>query len=73
MWTRARSWFPDFLDWRERSRSLDDLAAWRHEMRIRSDGELRERLRVGAASPNLYPLLGPPISALLRGRRPTSS
>ena len=29
-------------------------------MRIRSDGELRERLRVGAASPNLYPLLGPP-------------
>ena len=51
---------PDFLDWRERSRSLDDLAAWRHEMRIRSDGELRERLRVGAASPNLYPLLGAP-------------
>ncbi len=50
--------YPDFRDWRERTRSLDDLAAWRHEMRVRSDGELRERMRVGAASPNLYPLLG---------------
>ena len=50
--------YPDFRDWRERGRSLDDLAAWRHEMRIRSDGEVRERMRVGAASPNLYPLLG---------------
>ena len=49
---------PDFRDWRERSRRLDDLAAWRHEMRIRSDGRLRARMRVGAASPNLYPLLG---------------
>ena len=49
---------PDFRDWRERSRSLDDLAAWRHEMRIRSDGVLRERMRIGAASPNLYRLLG---------------
>ena len=50
--------YPDFRDWRERSRSLDDLAAWRHELRIRSDGERWERMRVGAASPNLYPLLG---------------
>ncbi len=49
---------PDFRDWRERSRGLDDLAAWRHEMRIHSDGELQARMRVGAASPNLYALLG---------------
>ena len=60
--------YPDFLDWRARSRRLDDLAAWRHEMRIRSDGEDRERLRVGAASPNLYALLGatPHLGALPR-------
>ena len=50
--------YPDFRDWRERSRSLDDLAAWRHERRIHSDGGLRSTMRVGAASPNLYPLLG---------------
>ena len=49
---------PDFRDWRERSRTLDDLAAWRHEMRIRSDGERRERMLIGAASPNLHRLLG---------------
>ena len=48
---------PDFRDWRERSRTLDDLAAWRHEMRIRSDGQFQERMRVGAASSNLYRLL----------------
>ena len=59
---------PDLRDWRERSRSLDDLAAWRHEMRIHSDGELRARMRVGAASPNLYALLGatPHLGALPR-------
>ena len=59
---------PDFRDWRERSRTLDDLAAWRHEMRIRSDGRRRERTRVGAASPNLYRLLRatPHLGALPR-------
>ena len=52
--------YPDFRDWRERSRSFDDLAAWRHEIRVRSDGELTERVRIGAASPSLYPVLGTP-------------
>ena len=50
----------------ERSRTLDDLAAWRHEMRIRSDGERRERMLIGAASPNLHRLLG----AAAHSRRP---
>ena len=50
--------YPNLSDWRERSRTLDDLAAWGGEMRIRSDGELPERVRVGTAGDNLYPLLG---------------
>ena len=37
--------YRDFHDWRERSRRFDDLAAWRHEARVRSDGALPEHVR----------------------------
>ena len=50
--------YQDFLDWRERTRSFDDLAAWRHETRVRSDGAFPERVRVAAATDNLYGLVG---------------
>ena len=50
--------YRDFRDWRERSRRFDDLAAWRHETRIRSDGAFPEHVRVAAATDNLYGLLG---------------
>ena len=50
--------YPDFLDWRERARSFDDLAAWRNGTRVRSDGAFPEHVRVAAATGNLYGLLG---------------
>ena len=50
--------YQDFLDWRERTRSFDDLAAWRTGTRIRSDGAFPERVRVAAATDNLHALLG---------------
>ena len=50
--------YQDFLDWRERTRSFDDLAAWRNTTRVRSDGAFPERVRVAAATDNLYALLG---------------
>ena len=50
--------YQDFLDWRERTRSFDDLAAWRNTTRVRSDGAFPERVRVAAATGNLYALLG---------------
>ena len=49
--------YRDFRDWRERSRRFDDLAAWRNGTRVRSDGVFPERVRVAAATGNLYPLL----------------
>ena len=65
--------YQDFLDWRERTRSFDDLAAWRNTTRVRSDGAFPERVRVAAATDNLYALLGTtPLLARCRGRRPTS-
>ena len=50
--------YPDFRDWRERTRSFDDLAAWRTTTRVRSDGAFPERVRAAAATDNLYALLG---------------
>lgn len=50
--------YQDFLDWRERTRSFEDLAAWRNESRIRSDGAFPERVRVAAGTDNLHGLLG---------------
>ena len=50
--------YQDFLDWRERAGSFEDLAAWRNGIRVRSDGTFPERVRVAAATDNLYALLG---------------
>ena len=50
--------YRDFRDWRERNRSFDDLAAWRHEIRVRSDGPHAEQVRTAAATDNLYELVG---------------
>ena len=50
--------YQDFLDWRERAGSFEDLAAWRNAIRVRSDGTFPERVRVAAATDNLYALLG---------------
>ena len=50
--------YQDFLDWRERTRSFEDLAAWRQESRVRSDTAFPERVRVAAATDNLYGLAG---------------
>ena len=61
--------YQDFLDWRERARSFEDLAAWRHETRVRSDGAFPERVRVAAATDNLYGLIG---TTPLRGSLPRS-
>ena len=61
--------YQDFLDWRERARSFEDLAAWRHETRVRSDGAFPERVRVAAATDNLYGLVG---TTPLRGSLPRS-
>ena len=61
--------YQDFLDWRERARSFEDLAAWRHETRVRSDGAFPERVRVAAATDNLYGLIG---TTPLRGSLPFS-
>ena len=50
--------YRDFLDWRERTRRFEDLAAWRTTTRVRSDGAFPERVRAAAATDNLYALLG---------------
>ncbi len=61
--------YRDFRDWRERNRSFDDLAAWRHEIRVRSDGPHAEQVRTAAATDNLYELVG---TTPLLGRLPRS-
>ena len=50
--------YQDFLDWQARTRSFEDLAAWRNTTRVRSDGAFPERVRVATATGNLYALLG---------------
>ncbi len=54
---------PNFLDWRERSRSFDELAAFRPSLSYNmTGGDQPVRVSVTIASASLFPLLGVPAA-----------
>jgi putative ABC transport system permease protein len=55
-WTSASSSAPDYLDWRDRSRSLD-LATWRYAGVNMSGTERPERLQAIEVTPNFFDVL----------------
>jgi putative ABC transport system permease protein len=55
-WTGASSSFPDYIDWRDQSRSLD-LAVWRDAGVNMSGTERPERLRALQITPNFFEVL----------------
>ena len=50
--------WPDFLDWKERSRTLSSLAAYRTNQMTLSGAQEPELLQIGEVSAAFFPLLG---------------
>jgi len=51
--------YPDYLDWKARSRVFEDIAIYSpYDLKSMTGGALPERVAVGRASANLFPLLG---------------
>ncbi len=55
---RGRTSFPEYLDWRERSRSFADLAAWTDENVTLTGRGDAERLQARRVTPNLFAVWG---------------
>ena len=55
---RARVSYPDYRDWKEQTRTFDDIAAYAYRSLSITDGVESERFQGSAISWNLFPLLG---------------
>lgn len=57
-WATLRVAVPDFLDWREQTRSFDDLAAFNYTADDLTGADRPEKISTGRVSANVFTLLG---------------